>query len=104
MTIGMRFHALVMSAAEGCRSFAISYDPKVDALAQSLSLPGWDLSPTPMALPPLPATASEICRAWLECYVNGTALNSDQTAARVDQALMHKDLLSETLSEIRNAQ
>ncbi|MEL7330001.1 MAG: polysaccharide pyruvyl transferase CsaB [Cyanobacteria bacterium J06559_1] len=98
MTIGMRFHALVMSAAEGCRSFAISYDPKVDALAQSLTLPGWDLSPTPATLPPLPANPSEMCRIWLDCYVNGDALNPDQMAARIDQSLMHKDLLSETLS------
>ena len=32
MTIGMRFHALIMAAAEGCRCFAISYDPKVSYL------------------------------------------------------------------------
>ena len=98
MTIGMRFHALVMSAAEGCRSFAISYDPKVDALAQSLELPGWDLSPTPKALPALPTDPNSLCKAWLECYVNGEGLTPDQVNARVDQALMHQDLLTEVLT------
>jgi len=29
MAIGMRFHSLIMAAAEGCRCFALSYDPKV---------------------------------------------------------------------------
>ncbi|MEM9165269.1 MAG: polysaccharide pyruvyl transferase CsaB, partial [Cyanobacteria bacterium P01_F01_bin.4] len=47
MTIGMRFHALVMSAAEGCRCFALSYDPKVTQLMQDVDLPGCDLSPSP---------------------------------------------------------
>ena len=98
MTIGMRFHALVMSAAQGCRSFAISYDPKVDALAQSLSLPGWDLSPTPTLLPALPSDSNSLCKAWLEFYANGDGLTPDQVSARVDQALMHQDLLSEVLT------
>ncbi len=97
MTIAMRFHALVMSAAEGCRSFAISYDPKVDALAQSLSLPGWDLSPQPAVLPPIPEDPSTLAKTLLECYANGEMLSPDQIQSRVDRALMHKDLLSESL-------
>ncbi len=98
MTIAMRFHALVMSAAEGCRSFAISYDPKVDALAQSLDLPGWDLSPQPAVLPLIPEDPSSLAKTLLECYANGEMLNPDQIQSRVDRALMHKDLLSESLS------
>ncbi|MEM9905205.1 MAG: polysaccharide pyruvyl transferase family protein, partial [Cyanobacteria bacterium P01_D01_bin.44] len=43
MTIGMRFHALVMSAAEGCRCYALSYDPKVTQLMQDVDIPGCDL-------------------------------------------------------------
>ncbi|MEM8503208.1 MAG: polysaccharide pyruvyl transferase CsaB [Cyanobacteria bacterium P01_D01_bin.1] len=97
MTVGMRFHALVMSAAEGCRSFAISYDPKVDALAQSLELPGWDLSPKPAVLPPIPEDPGHLAKTLLDCYVNGEMLSPDQIQSRVDQALMHKDLLSESL-------
>ena len=97
MTIGMRFHALVMSAAEGCKSFAISYDPKVDALAKLLQLPGWDLSPTPSTLPIFPEDPGILCKEWLTCFVESDGLNPDQTQAKVDQALMHKDLLHETL-------
>ena len=97
MTIGMRFHALVMSASEGCRSFAISYDPKVEALAQSLSLPGWDLAANPRVLPPLPDQPQTLCKAWLECYINGSALTPDQIQSQVDRAFMHKDLLAEVL-------
>jgi polysaccharide pyruvyl transferase CsaB len=108
MTIGMRFHALVMSAAEGCRSFAISYDPKVDAIAQDLSLPGWALTPefvTPSTtpsksgshLPPLPNDPEAICKTWLDFYVNGEALSPAQIQSQVDRALMHQDFLAETL-------
>ncbi|MEL6776276.1 MAG: polysaccharide pyruvyl transferase CsaB [Cyanobacteria bacterium J06597_16] len=97
MTIGMRFHALVMSAAEGCRSFAISYDPKVDAFAQNLSLEGWDLSPTPAVLPPIPSDPQAICKTWLEFYVNGEVLSPPQIQSQVDRAFMHKDLLAEAL-------
>lgn len=97
MTVGMRFHALVMSAAEGCRSFAISYDPKVDALAQLLELPGWDLSSEPAVLPRIPEDPGQLAKALLDCYVNGEMLSPDQIQSRVDQALMHKDLLSDSL-------
>jgi len=99
MTIGMRFHALIMAAAEGCRSFAISYDPKVDAIAQAINLSGYDLSPQPATLPVFPDNPAVLCRAWLDCYANGEALNVEQIQARIDQALMHQDLLAETLSK-----
>ncbi|MGD1899012.1 MAG: polysaccharide pyruvyl transferase CsaB [Phormidesmis sp.] len=101
MTIGMRFHALVMSAAEGCQCFAISYDPKVDAIAQLLDLPGWDLAPAPAHLPPLPQNPSDICKTWLATFANSEGFNADQTQSRVDQALMHRDLLHETLAVSR---
>ena len=99
MTIGMRFHALVMSAAEGCRSFAISYDPKVDALAQSLDLPGWDLSAQPTVLPLMPEDPSSLTKTLLDCYANSEMLSPDQIQSRVDRALMHQELLWESLSE-----
>ncbi|EDX83826.1 Polysaccharide pyruvyl transferase superfamily [Synechococcus sp. PCC 7335] len=97
MTVGMRFHALVMSAAEGCRSFAISYDPKVDALAQSLDLPGWDLSAHPTVLPLIPEDPSRLAKALLDCYANGEMLSPDQIQSRIDRALMHRDLLLDAL-------
>ena len=97
MTIGMRFHALIMSAAEGCRSFAISYDPKVDAIAHSLSLPGWALNPDNTDLPQMPLDPQEICKEWLEFYVNGDPLSDAQIQSQVDRAFMHRDLLTDIL-------
>lgn len=97
MTIGMRFHALVMSAAEGCRSFAISYDPKVDAFAHDLSLEGWDLAPTPAVLPSLPSDPQVLCKNWLNFYVNGATLSPGQIQSQVDRAFMHRDLLVQAL-------
>jgi len=97
MTIAMRFHGLIMSAAEGCRSFAISYDPKVDAIAQDLSLPGWALNPGNTALPPMPLDPQAICKTWLDFYVNGDALSPAQIQSQVDRAFMHRDLLADIL-------
>ncbi|MGB7086254.1 MAG: polysaccharide pyruvyl transferase CsaB [Phormidesmis sp.] len=115
MTIAMRFHALVMSAAEGCQSFAISYDPKVEVLASDLSLPGWDLSSSdlsslgpssperqtnsasPASLAPWPTDSQTLCKTWLEVYANHQTLTPDQIQSQIDRAFMHKDLLAEAL-------
>ncbi|MEO1589898.1 MAG: polysaccharide pyruvyl transferase CsaB [Cyanobacteria bacterium J06632_22] len=92
MTIGMRFHALVMSAAEGCRSFAISYDPKVTQLMQDTEMPGWSLETLD-----LPERATEMTQQWLEHYADGDSLTPAQVQSRVDQALLHQSLLAEQL-------
>ena len=107
MTIGMRFHALVMGAAEGCRCVGLSYDPKVAQLLRSLNLKGWDLNPNGSAqpsatkddwhLPSLPTTATDLSQAWIEFYANGNPLTDDQIQSLVDRALMHQDLLKEAL-------
>jgi len=47
MVIGMRLHSLIMVAAEGCRCFALSYDPKVNRLMEDLAIPGWDVADLP---------------------------------------------------------
>ena len=103
MTIAMRYHALIMGAAEGCRCFGLSYDPKVKQLLQELDLPGWDLNPDlepsrpDHALNPLPTTARRISQAWIEHYANGDPLPNDQIQSLVDRALLHQELLKETL-------
>jgi polysaccharide pyruvyl transferase CsaB len=104
MVIGMRFHALIMAAAEGCRCFAISYDPKVSYLMADLNLPGIDLT-LPETFPhdtqTWPADGAQLTQLWLETYANGEPLTPDQIQSRVDRALMHQDLLREVLNPLK---
>jgi polysaccharide pyruvyl transferase CsaB len=88
MAIGMRLHSLIMAASEGCRCFAISYDPKVNRLMEELDMPGWDLTS-------LPDDPNVISKTWIEHYANGHGLSSEQILSLVDRALMHRDILSE---------
>lgn len=90
MAIGMRYHSLIMAAAQECRCFAISYDPKVNRLMEELAMPGWNLEQ-------LPDDSNLICQTWLECYANGDALSQEQIQSLVDEALIHRDLLKEAL-------
>jgi polysaccharide pyruvyl transferase CsaB len=91
MAIGMRYHSLIMAAAEECRCFALSYDPKVDRLMEELGLPGWHLAE-------LPDDPNLISQTWLECYANGDALSPVQIQSLVDRAKIHQDLLQQTLA------
>lgn len=96
LTIGMRFHALVMAAAEGCNSFAISYDPKVSQLMKALDLPGWTLTPHDH-LPLIPETAKEVAQTWLDQYQNQTTRPLQYRQSQRSQALSHQDLLHQIL-------
>jgi len=93
MAIGMRYHSLIMAAAEECRCFALSYDPKVNQLMTQLNMPGWDLNQ-------LPDDPNLISQTWLEHYANGDSLTRDQIQSLVDRALMHRDLLAEAFSTV----
>ncbi len=95
MAIGMRLHSLIMAASEGCRCFAISYDPKVNQLMTELAMPGWNLAE-------LPDDPNLMSQTWLEHYANGFPLTPEQILSLVDRALMHRDLLHEALSKYRN--
>ncbi|MEM1252471.1 MAG: polysaccharide pyruvyl transferase CsaB [Cyanobacteria bacterium P01_H01_bin.21] len=99
MTIAMRFHGVVMAAAEGCRCFAISYDPKVTQIMQELSLPGWGLSPNE-PLPLIPESAHAMTQQWLEHYANGDGLSDVQVRSHVDRALIHGTILQQVLEPI----
>ncbi|GAB4241044.1 MAG: polysaccharide pyruvyl transferase CsaB [Stanieria sp.] len=90
MVIGMRLHSLIMAAAEECRCFALSYDPKVSQLISELDLPGWELTQ-------LPENANQISTAWIDYYANGNALDSAQIRSLIDRALMHQELLNQML-------
>jgi polysaccharide pyruvyl transferase CsaB len=87
MVIGMRLHSLIMGAAEECRCFALSYDPKVTQLVEQLNLPSWTMAE-------IPDDPAVISKAWLEHYVNGEALTADQIYSLRDRALIHQELLT----------
>ncbi len=90
MTIAMRLHGLIMASAEECRCFALSYDPKVSLLMETLSMSGYELVD-------LPPDANQLCRDWLEVYANGEGVSKDQLRSLVDRAFMHESLLSEAI-------
>lgn len=92
MVIGMRYHSLIMAAAQQCRCFALSYDPKVAQLMAQLNLPGWDLAQ-------LPEDPNLISQTWLQHYVNGNSLTSNQIQSLIDRAMMHRDVLLEVLAK-----
>jgi polysaccharide pyruvyl transferase CsaB len=93
MAIAMRFHGVIMAAAEGCRCFALSYDPKVSQLMQEQDLPGWELAA-------IPDSSTEICRTWLELYANGEALSVDRLQMMTDRALIHQALLDQVIRKL----
>lgn len=91
MAIGMRYHSLIMAAAHECRCFALSYDPKVSQLMQELSIPGWELTE-------IPDDPKLITQTWLDCYANGDSLSPAQIQSLVDRALIHQELLNQTIA------
>ncbi|MDY6937394.1 MAG: polysaccharide pyruvyl transferase CsaB [Cyanobacteriota bacterium] len=90
MAIGMRLHSLIMAASQECRCFALSYDPKVTQLMAELEMPGWEIDE-------LPEDANAISKVWIEHYANAMPLSSDRIHSLVDRALMHRELLHQTL-------
>jgi polysaccharide pyruvyl transferase CsaB len=91
MAIGMRYHSLIMAAAQECRCFALSYDPKVSQLMTELDIPGWELDR-------LPDESHQISQTWIEYYANGNPLSRDRLHFLRDRTAIHKDLLITSLS------
>ncbi|MEN9203100.1 MAG: polysaccharide pyruvyl transferase CsaB [Thermostichus sp. DG_1_6_bins_120] len=91
LVITMRYHGLVMAAAEGCRCFGLSYDPKVRALLQELHMPGWELET-------FPTEVETLHQHWLACYEQGLALTPADIQAWVRRSARHGDLLRQHLT------
>lgn len=90
MIIGMRLHSLIMAAAEECRCFALSYDPKVTQLMTQLEMAGYLLSE-------LPEDANTISKAWIETYANGDALSLAKIEFMRERAMIHQEVLQQVL-------
>jgi polysaccharide pyruvyl transferase CsaB len=90
LAIGMRFHSLIMAAAEGCRCFALSYDPKVSQLMTDLEIPGWELAQ-------IPPDKEQILAAWLQQFTNGNPLATTQLQALQTKTGIHRELLAAAL-------
>jgi polysaccharide pyruvyl transferase CsaB len=87
LVLGMRLHALIMAAAEGARCFALSYDPKVNQLMQTLDLPGWSLDQ-------MPPKAIEVADAWLAA-LQRQPVSAAKIAEIITATHQHADLLAE---------
>ena len=93
LAIGMRYHSLIMAAAEGCKCWAISYDPKVSKLMTEIDIPGWELAD-------IPTDAATITQAWQQHLETGTALSNQSVQSLHQKSLAHKDLLAQAISNI----
>jgi polysaccharide pyruvyl transferase CsaB len=90
LAIGMRFHSLIMAAAEGCRCFALSYDPKVTQLMADLEMPGWELAQ-------IPTDPGQVAATWLQQFTDGQPLTASQLQALQTKTNIHKELLAAAL-------
>jgi polysaccharide pyruvyl transferase CsaB len=90
LAIGMRYHSLIMAAAEGCKCWAISYDPKVTKLMTEIDIPGWELAD-------IPTETQAITQAWQQHFTMGSALSRESINALNQKSLSHRDLLAATI-------
>lgn len=90
LAIGMRYHSLIMAAAQGCKCWAIGYDPKVSKLMTEINIPGWELTNIPL-------DPSKVAQLWQQHLATGTALSSQSIKSLSHDSLAHRDLLVQTL-------
>jgi polysaccharide pyruvyl transferase CsaB len=93
LAIGMRYHSLIMAAAQGSKCWAIGYDPKVSKLMTEIDIPGWELTA-------LPTDSAAITQAWKQHLETGTSLTNETIRSLHQNSLAHKELLAQTISKI----
>jgi polysaccharide pyruvyl transferase CsaB len=93
MAIGMRYHSLIMAAAEGAKCHSIGYDPKMTQLVQDLDLPGWELAD-------LPTDPQQLLAAWLETWEHGQPLTAEKISELRSKTNLHRELLAAALKNI----
>jgi polysaccharide pyruvyl transferase WcaK-like protein len=87
LAIGMRYHSLIMAAAEGCKCWAISYDPKVTKLMTEIDIPGWQLAD-------IPTNAATITQAWQQHLATSNALSIAAVQSLSQKSLVHREVLT----------
>jgi polysaccharide pyruvyl transferase CsaB len=90
LAIGMRYHSLIMAAAQGCKCWAIGYDPKVSKLMTEIDIPGWELTA-------IPTDSAPITQAWKQHLETGISLSNEAIKSLNQNSLAHKDLLAQAL-------
>lgn len=91
MLIGMRLHSLIMAASEGCKCFALSYDPKVTSLMKEVGIEGYRLEN-------LPDDKQIILEKILQLYrAEDRELWQQKAYSFAQSAQKHKKLLSEII-------
>lgn len=91
LAIGMRYHSLIMAVAEGCKSWAISYDPKVTKLMAEVNIPGCDIKD-------LPTDPLVISQAWQQQLATGSTLNTQALKILHQNSLTHRELLAAAIN------
>nr|WP_277875256.1 polysaccharide pyruvyl transferase CsaB [Alkalinema sp. FACHB-956] len=94
LTIAMRLHAVIMAAAEDCRCYALSYDPKVSQVMQALHLPGQELgqlSSDPEVL------VQKIVQEWLDLLGAKTWAAQSYRENLIQQAIVHREILCQVM-------
>ncbi len=88
LTIAMRLHGVIMAASERCLCFALSYDPKVTRVMETLNLPGVDLKDD------LSLDADRLVLEWDRLLNEGTPPNPTDLIQEADR---HRDRLHSVL-------
>lgn len=90
LTIAMRLHAVIMAAAEDCRCYALSYDPKVSQVMQALQLPGQELAN-------FSCKAEILVQEWLELLQSVHWTAQSHRADLIQQAIAHREILCQVM-------